>query len=479
MKDIFPKMKAPILVIFFVLAQLGFSQNLGVHPVSNDYQKPADSVVLNQLERWQDQKFGILIHWGLYAVPGILESWTLCSEDWITRDSTSNYDDYKKWYWGLKDSLNPVKFNPDRWAEVSKKAGMRYLVFTTKHHDGFCMFDTKQTDFSIANGPFSSNPKKDVLKHVLDAYRNEGFMLGTYFSKPDWHSPYFWWPYYATPNRNVNYDTRKYPWRWKQFQDYTYLQIQELTKNYGDLDILWLDGGWVRPKNTIDDEVLSWGAPIPDWDQELPMDSIVHMARANQPGLIVVDRTVQGPYENYQTPEHRIPDHRIANPWETCMPLGNDWGYVPNNNWKSADVIIKTLVEVVAKGGNLLLGIGPKPDGTFPEEVEKRLLEIGAWLDKNGTAIYTTRSCENYQEGPLFFTQSKDQQHTFVFAPNSNQAVLEWSVRLPQKGKKLIFIPTGETIPYSIKNGKITVKLSKQFLQTNALNPMFVFGFDN
>lgn len=471
--------KRYLFAIALLFSSWTYSQNLGVHPVSNAYQKPTDSEVLVKLENWQDQKFGILIHWGLYAVPGILESWTLCSEDWITRDSTSDYGAYKNWYWGLKNSFNPVRFNPERWAEVSKKAGMRYLVFTTKHHDGFCMFDTKQTDFNIATGPFATNPKKDVLKYVLDAYRNEGFMLGTYFSKPDWHSPYFWWPYYATPNRNVNYDTRKYPWRWKQFQDFTYLQIQELTKNYGDLDILWLDGGWVRPKNTIDDEVLSWGAPIPDWNQELPMDSIVNMARINQPGLIVVDRTVQGPYENYQTPEHRIPDHRITNPWETCMPLGNDWGYVPNNNWKSADVIIKTLVEVVAKGGNLLLGIGPKPDGTFPEEVEERLLEIGQWLDKNGVAIYASRSTAHYQENNLFFTESKDGLKTYVFVPNEKQTVVNWTVNVPKTGTKLIFIPTGEAVPYVVKNGKVQIKLSKKFWQLNQTNPMLVFGFES
>ena len=467
------------LLIGVVLSSAAFAQNLGVHPVSNDYQKPTDPLVLQKLEKWQDQKFGIIIHWGLYAVPGIIESWSICSEDWITRDSMSSYDDYKKWYFGLKDSLNPVKFDPKRWAEVSKKAGMRYLVFTTKHHDGFCMFDTKQTDFKIADGPFASNPKSDVLKHVFSAYRDQGFMIGAYFSKPDWHNENYWWPLYATPDRNNNYDTRKHPWRWQQFQDYTFKQIQEIVTGYGAVDILWLDGGWVRPKNTIDEEVISWGMPIPQWDQEIDLDKIAKMARSNQPGMIVVDRTVQGPYENYQTPEHTIPDKRIDNPWETCMPLCNNWGYVPNDEMKSTDQIIRTLVEVVAKGGNLLLGVGPKPDGTFSPEVEQRLLEIGKWLDVNGEAIYNTRSLEHYQHLYWFFTQSKDQKTGYVLVPKDiNLTQLKWRVNLPKKGSKLIFVPTGEKLRYSIHNGAIAVNMPQSIREGQKDNPVWVFKFE-
>lgn len=473
-------MKVFLFLLVFLCSHLfGWSQNLAVHPVSNEYQKPTDPLVLQKLERWQDQKFGIIIHWGLYAVPGIIESWSICSEDWITRDSTSSYDDYKKWYFGLKDSLNPVKFNPQKWAEISKKAGMRYLVFTTKHHDGFCMFDTKQTDFKITNGPFASNPEADVLKHVFSAYRKEGFMIGAYFSKPDWHNENYWWPLYATPNRNNNYDTRKHPWRWQQFQDYTFKQIREIVTGYGNVDILWLDGGWVRPKNTIDEEVLSWGAPIPEWNQELDIAKIAQMARSNQPGMIVVDRTVQGPYENYQTPEHSIPEKKLDNPWETCMPLCNNWGYVPNDEMKSTDRIIRTLVEVVAKGGNLLLGVGPKPDGTFPVEIEKRLLEIGKWLDANGEAIYNTRSMEHYKESYWFFTQSKDKKTGYVLVPrDTNLTRLEWTENLPEKGSKLTFVPTGEKMRYHIHEGVVAVDIPQSIRMGQADNPVWVFRFE-
>ncbi|WP_300661450.1 alpha-L-fucosidase [Fluviicola sp.] len=459
-----------------------WTQVNGIHPVSNDYQKPTDPQVLKKLEQWQDQKFGVIIHWGLYAVPGIVESWSICSEDWITRDSTSNYDDYKKWYWGLSKELNPVKFNPERWADISKKAGMKYLVFTTKHHDGFCMFDTKQTDFKITAGPFASNPKSDVLKHVFDAYRKEGFMIGAYFSKPDWHNENYWWPLYATPNRNNNYDTRKHPWRWEQFQNFTYNQIQEIVTGYGGVDILWLDGGWVRPMNTIDDEVLSWGAPIPQWNQELNIGKIAGMARSHQPGMIVVDRTVQGPYENYQTPEHTIPEKRINNPWETCMPLCTNWGYVPNDEIKSTERVIRTLVEVVAKGGNLLLGVGPKADGTIPENVEQRLLEVGAWMDANKEAIYETRSLDHYREESVFFTHNPKKKKTYALVVVNESLkknkIVSWSVNLPKKGTAMIYLPTGEKVNWKIANNQVHVQLPGSIVHSKSENPVWTFAFE-
>ncbi|HEY0177611.1 MAG TPA: alpha-L-fucosidase, partial [Pedobacter sp.] len=241
------------VVVFIVLLSVKVQAQNGVHQQSTIYEWPKDEAVRTKLDQWQDQKFGMLIHWGLYAVPGIIESWQICSENWIERDSTIAYEDYKKWYWGLNQQFNPIKFNPDQWAKAGKDAGMKYMIFTTKHHDGFSMFATKQSDFNIASGPFAKNPKADVAKYVFDAFRKQGFMIGAYFSKPDWHSQYFWWSKYATPDRNTNYDIRKYPWRWNQFKTFVFNQLSELMNNYGSVDILWLDGGWVRPLETVTD----------------------------------------------------------------------------------------------------------------------------------------------------------------------------------------------------------------------------------
>lgn len=477
--------KANTIVSFFCFLFLAeanyvFSQG-NIHPQSAKYEWPTDTQVREKLDKWQDQKFGMIIHWGLYAVPGIIESWALCSEDWIDRDSTISYNDFKTWYWGLKKDFNPVNFDPDSWAKAGKEAGMRYVVFTTKHHDGFNMFDTKQTNFKISDGPFKSNPKSDVAKYVFDAFRKQDFMIGAYFSKPDWHSEYYWWPKYATADRNNNYDIRKYPWRWNQYKQFTYNQIGELMHNYGSVDILWLDGGWVRPRETVNEEVLSWGARIPEWSQDIDIPKIAAMARKAQPGLLIVDRTVHGPFENYQTPEQRVPATKLDYPWESCMTLANNWGYVPGDKLKSAAKVIHSLIEIVAKGGNLLLGVGPKPDGTLQPEVVQRLQEIGRWMDKNGAAIYNTRTTNFYKEDSIFFTKQKSGSLTYalVCLPESKliPAVISWEKNIPQKGSSMQLLLTGEKLKWTYDGKKVTVNLPASLLKSKENMPALAVSF--
>lgn len=453
-----------------------------VHQQSTQYEWPTDEKVKAKLDKWQDQKFGMIIHWGLYAVPGIIESWELCSEDWINRpDSNRSYEDYKKWYWGLKNDFNPVNFDPAAWAKSGKDAGMRYLVFTTKHHDGFCMFDTKETNFKISAGPFKNNPRKDVAKYVFDAFRKNDFMIGAYFSKPDWHSENYWWPKYATADRNNNYDIRKFPWRWNNFKKYTYNQLSELMTNYGSVDILWLDGGWVRPLETVTEEVKAWGARIPEWSQDIDMPKIAAMARKAQPGLLVVDRTVHGEFENYQTPEQRIPETQLDHPWESCMTLANNWGYVPNDQFKTSNRIIHSLIEVVAKGGSLLLGIGPKPDGTLPTEAVTRLQEIGEWTKKNGAAIYNTRTTKNYKEGNTYFTENKKEglRYALVCLRENDRmpAFVTWKTNLPKKGTTMRWLHTGAKVDWSMDGDDVKVKLPKGYGKINATPAALAFAF--
>lgn len=304
--------------------------------------------MLKKLDHWQDLKFGVLFHWGLYSVNGINESWPLCSEERFYQRRKNirpelNYEQFKQWYWNQSKEFNPTEFNPEEWAKIMKDAGMKYLVFTTKHHEGFCMFDTKTTDFSIATGPFRNNPKKDIAYHVFDAFRKQGFMIGAYFSKPDWYCPYYWNPDLATPDRNNNYDIKKHPEWWQKFQQYTAAQIEELTTRYGLIDILWLDGGQVRKSN----------------GQDIKVDEIIDKARLTQPGMLAVDRTVPGRNENYATPEHAIPETQLDYPWESCMTITKGWGWRQSTTHKSARTIINMLAEITAKGGSLLLGVGP------------------------------------------------------------------------------------------------------------------------
>lgn len=474
-----------MLKSFFVYALFSLSffhivSGQDVHPMSAQYEWPADPLVKKNLETWRDQKFGIIIHWGLYAVPGMIESWALCSEPWITRDSTTTYEGFKQWYWGLQKDFNPQNFNPDQWAQAAKDAGMRYLVFTTKHHDGFCMFDTKQTDFSIAKGPFSTHPKADAAKYVFDAFRRQGLMIGAYFSKPDWHSEYYWWPMYATPDRNNNYDIRKNPWRWNKFKAYTYNQISELMTDYGSIDLLWLDGGWVRPLETVTDEVRAWGAAIPEWSQDIDMPAIATMARKKQPGLLIVDRTVHGNFENYQTPEQRIPDKKLDTPWESCITLGNAWGYVPNDKFKTSTQVIHQLIEVVAKGGSLLLGVGPTAEGTFLPEQISRLKEVGVWLHQNGKTIYNTRAIDNFRDGNTYFTVNKDQSLNALVVLKEGTSIpstVTWKGNVPRKGEAMTFVSTGARVKWKVQGDQVTVSIPASFLKEKTQYPALAFTY--
>jgi alpha-L-fucosidase len=286
------------------------------------------------------------------------------------------------------------------------------------------MFDTKYTDYKITDKdcPFSTNPRSNVTKEIFDAFRKDNFWIGAYFSKPDWHSDYYWWQRFPPLDRNVNYSISKHPEQWKKFVDYTHNQIKELMTDYGKIDILWLDGGWVRKKTDAEineeyaqsrkDGIYEFNSQ----SQDINMPLLAKEAREKQPGLIVVDRAVPGPQQNYLTPEQHIPDTGLPYPWETCMTMGNSWSYVKGDVYKPADELIKKLVDIVSKGGNYLLNIGPGPDGEWDPVAYNRLKEIGAWIKQNGEAIYGTRMYKVFGEGDnIRFTQTKDGKTKFIF----------------------------------------------------------------
>lgn len=409
---------------------ISFFSNTNTFAQEQKYFPDPDPLVQKKLEQWQDLKFGLLMHWGAYSQQSIVESWSICPEDvgWATGARLNNGgEDYFKYlqnYQNLKKTFNPTKFNPEEWAQAAEDAGMKYVIFTTKHHDGFCMFDTKYTDYKITDKdcPFSSDPRSNVTKEIFDAFRKDNFMIGAYFSKPDWHSDYYWWKRFPPLERNVNYSIKKHPEQWQKFVDYSHNQINELMTGYGKIDILWLDGGWVRTKTDeeIREEFLQNEkdglAEFNSQSQDINMPLLAKEARAKQPGLIVVDRAVPGPQQNYLTPEQHIPDTGLTYPWETCMTMGNSWSYVKGDIYKPVDELIKKLVDIVSKGGNYLLNIGPGPDGEWDPIAYSRLKEIGVWMKQNGEAIYGTRMYKILGEGDnIRYTQTKDGKTKFIF----------------------------------------------------------------
>ena len=363
-----------------------------------------DPAVVARLEEWQDLKFGFMVHWGMYSQWGIVESWSICNEPWIDRKGEP-YDEYKARYRALNKSFNPKHFDAKEWAKAAQGAGMKYVVFTTKHHDGFCMFDSHETDYTTMGKECPA--QRDFTREVVEAFRGAGMWTGLYFSKPDWHCDDYWAHEWATPDRNVNYDIVSHPKRWERYKQFTFNQIKELTHNYGDIDILWLDGGWVRPEWSINEETRPWLGCY-GRVQDIDMDNIAKMAREENKNLIIVDRSVGGRHENYRTPEQQVPDSLLPYPWETCMTMGDSWSWVENDRYKSTKQLIHTLIDVVAKGGNYLLNVGPDADGELPEAAVLRMREIGAWLKANGQAIYGTRPLYPYSAGNKRYTQSKD-----------------------------------------------------------------------
>lgn len=396
------------------LLALAFLFHASLFTLQAQYIPDPDPLVQQKLAEWQGLKFGLLMHWGPYSQWGVVESWSICAEDegWCRRKS-DDYTAYKKEYENLKLSFNPVNFDASQWAKAAREAGMRYVIFTTKHHDGFCMFDTKYTDYRITGEgcPYAGNPRANVTRQIFDAFRNEGLWVGPYFSKPDWHCEYYWWPNFATPDRNVNYDITTYPDRWENYVQFTHNQIMELMSEYGPVDILWLDGGWVQP---LTDAEISRYINSPDYkfshiqSQDIRMDELVIKARQKQPGLIVVDRAVPGRNQNYLTPENTVPEKTLPYPWESCIISGGSWSWIPDARYMSPRAVVHMLCDIVCKGGNLLLNIAPGPDGSWDPGAYEMLEGVGKWMEINSEAIYDTHPIEPYKEGKTCLTHGKD-----------------------------------------------------------------------
>jgi alpha-L-fucosidase len=307
---------------------------------------PAAPPHLARLQWWRDARFGMFIHWGPVSLKGTEIGWSRGAEIPIEEYDT------------LYQKFNPVQFNADEWVKVAKEAGMKYIVFTTKHHDGFCMFDTKQTDFNIMHSPFA----RDVMKELSEACRKQGIALGTYHSVCDWHHPDF-------PRGSPGGSTRKPNPNLERYTEYIRNQVGELIKNYGPLLIMWFD--------------------VPQEFDVKRGQMLIDHARSIQPDIIVNNRS--GAPGDYDTPEQQVGRFQMDRPWETCMTICQQWAWKPKDDMKSLEQCLRTLVLCAGGDGNLLFNVGPMPDGRIEPRQVARLREMGAWLDKYGETIYGTR----------------------------------------------------------------------------------------
>ncbi|MBS4969108.1 MAG: alpha-L-fucosidase [Lachnospiraceae bacterium] len=425
----------------------------GVHNYSavDSYVKPTDPAVLEKLEWFQDQKLALMIHWGIYCQLGIVASWALSDkdDDWSRHQVnwTDDGEKFKEQYYALNKSFNPIRFQPKEWAQTAKDCGFKYLILTTKHHDGFCLWNTRYSDYKVTapDCPYHVSEHADLVKSMFDAFREKGLGIGAYFSKADWHTPYYRTPELPDPNpsdRGPMYSPAAEPERWENFVQYTKNQVLELCEGYGPIDILWFDAGWVCASN----------------GQDIRLGEIVDEARKIQPGILSVDRTVGGPYENYVTPEMCVPEEPLGVPWESCLTLGADFTYEYADRYKSPRELVNTLVGIVAKGGNLALNVSPQPDGRIPVDAMDSLRGLGEWLKVYGEAIYGTRVCAPYQSGNISFTRKGDAVYAIRLFPVAQESV-DSKLFIPYAGKvsKVTMLDSGEDVSFVPGESGITV----------------------
>ncbi len=328
---------AIVFVLLLVISGKSFSQSGNLKGKIGNEQK---------IEQWKDSRFGMFIHWGPVTLKGTEIGWSRGAEIPI-----EEYDNLYK-------QFNPVNFNAEEWVKLAKDAGMKYIIFTSKHHDGFCMWDTKYTDYNIMNSPF----KRDVVKELADACHKYGMALGLYHSTLDWHHPDF-------PLTSPGGRVRRATSNLDRYTEYLKNQSVELLKNYGPLLVMWYD--------------------VPQEFDAKRGQGVIDLVRSVQPDIIVNNRT--GAKGDFDTPEQRVGGFQNDRPWETCMTIARQWAWKPNDEVKSLEQCLHSLVRSAGGDGNLLFNVGPMSDGRIEPLQVERLKEMGQWLLKHGDAIYGTR----------------------------------------------------------------------------------------
>ncbi len=447
---------------------------------------------MSQKTEWyKDAGFGLFIHWGAYSVAGVEASWPIMaprmSEAMFKVPSNISEEDYFK----LPQSFNPVEFKPDEWVETARNAGMKYIIFTSKHHDGFCMFDAPGTSYKITNTPYG----RDICLELAEACRKADMPLGFYYSPPDMNHPG-----YRDTSKPVTANWTGQPERkkeWAEYLDYMESHIVKLLTNYGKISVLWFDGlsnhGKYQPErfhklirkispDTLINDRLGDGYDFLTPEQFIPKDGIPAKSFSKAPGMEpggdsffktvnklfkvpLINIYIRKQMEKYSTGELELsPVYREAYPepeyfqlWETCMTIGSTWAFNPlEKNWKTSSSLIENLIAVSAKGGNYLLNIGPDGLGQFPSEAVNRLKDIGTWMNQNGEYVYGS-NYTGIQDQNWGYTLRKDKNLYLFLKMDSKESTLELTA-LPADIVS-VRLSSGAPCEYQFENGSLLIPL--------------------
>jgi alpha-L-fucosidase len=318
-----------------------------------------------RMKWWHEARFGMFIHWGVYS--------TIGRHEWVMENEAIpvwEYEQYAK-------SFTPKPHAARAWAKLARQAGQKYMVMTTKHHEGFCLFNSKLTDYCAPK----QGPGRDLVAEYVEAARAEGRRVGFYYSLMDWHHP-------DGARCATDQDARR------RFVDYIHGQLRELLTNYGKIDILWYD--------------VAWPLDAAGWESEKMNKMVFEL----QPDIIVNNRNqLEG---DFATPEQRIEASKRA--WESCMTMNDSWGYQKADDaWKSPKTVVRNLITCARDSGNYLLNIGPRADGSIPDESVKILTEVGRWMEHNGASIYDTDICQPRRSNYASFTRNRDTLYMHVY----------------------------------------------------------------
>ena len=362
---------------------------------------------MSAMQWWSEARYGMFIHWGVYSIPA--------RGEWVMYQEHIPHDEYAP----LAKKFDPKKYDPDAWVRLAKESGMKYMVMTTRHHDGFSLFDSQVSDFTAPK----TAAKRDLIREYVEACHRGGMRVGFYYSLLDWRYP----AYFKGPKVD--------PAGWGDLVDMMHAQVRELCSKYGKIDILWYDGGWPYTAE--------------DWRSE----ELNAMVRQLQPDIVINNRS-QLP-EDFDTPEQHVRPSDPGRSWEACMTLNGSWGYnEADDNWKTPKQVLQYLVRCASGGGNLLLNVGPKPDGTIPAESVRVLRQVGKWLDRNGGSIYGSgRSPFGSSTGLSTVKGSTLYMHVFRWPGKELHFC-----RITNRVRSVHLLETGKKVEFEQKGDRLSLK---------------------